>query len=66
MSAFTSSRSVPRSGATLWQRLKNLFIAEVPQDIAICEFNCARTQCTHGQWETCQRRIDLTSADEQN
>jgi len=57
MSISTSKRSNSRPG--LWYRLKSLLIADVPEDIAICEFDCSKNQCTHGEWATCQRRIQL-------
>jgi len=47
------------SRPSLWHRLKRLVITEAPEDIAICEFDCSRNQCTHGEWATCQRRIEL-------
>jgi len=57
MSISTSKRSSSR--ASLWHRLKSLLIAEVPKDVAICEFDCPKNQCTYGEWATCQRRIQL-------
>ncbi len=57
MSISTSNRSSSR--ASLWHRLKSLVIAEVPEDVAICEFDCSKNQCTQGEWATCQRRIQL-------
>lgn len=57
MSGSTPSRSSSR--ASLWHRLKSMQFSEVPREIAICEFDCPRNQCTHGEWATCQRRIQL-------
>ncbi|MGO9924082.1 MAG: hypothetical protein ACLQIB_56475 [Isosphaeraceae bacterium] len=57
MSRSTSQPS--RSRPSLWQRFKSLLIADVPEDIAICEFDCSKNQCTYGEWATCQRRINL-------
>ena len=59
MSTSSSNRSDSRT--SLWQRLKNMLIADVPEDLAICEFDCPKYQCTHGEWATCQRRIQLTA-----
>jgi hypothetical protein len=59
MSTPTSKRSDSR--ISLWQRLKNLVIEDVPEDLAICEFDCPKNQCTYGEWATCQRRIQLTA-----
>jgi hypothetical protein len=47
----------PDSRASLWDRLKAMLVQAVPEDIAICEFDCRKTQCTYGEWATCQRRI---------
>lgn len=57
MSRSTATRS--NSRPSLWCRLKSLLIADVPEDIAICEFDCRKSQCTYGEWATCQRRINL-------
>ena len=57
MSGSTPSRSSSR--ASLSHRLKSMLFSEVPREIAICEFDCPRNQCTHGEWATCQRRIQL-------
>jgi len=57
MSRSLSSRS--NSRPSLWDRLKSLLIADVPEDLAICEFDCRKNQCTYGEWATCHRRIDL-------
>ncbi len=57
MSGSTPSRSSSRP--SLWHRLKSMLISEVPREIAICELDCPMNQCTHGEWATCQRRIQL-------
>ena len=33
------------------------WVAEVPEDIACCEFNCRELHCEQGQWETCEHRL---------
>jgi hypothetical protein len=33
---------------------------EVPADIEICEFGCRREACSHGEWENCERRKQLS------
>jgi hypothetical protein len=32
-------------------------VLEVPDDIAMCEFRCHKTECRVGEWETCERRL---------
>ena len=38
---------------SVWGQL----ISEVPEDHALCEFDCRKTQCTEGEWENCARRL---------
>jgi hypothetical protein len=32
-------------------------IQDVPEDTALCEFDCQKGQCTDGEWANCDRRI---------
>jgi hypothetical protein len=32
------------------------FVSEVPKEIAVCEFDCRKTECLMGCWEQCERR----------
>jgi hypothetical protein len=41
---------------SLWQRIKNEIVQDVPAEIALCEFDCNKVQCTHEQWLACPRR----------
>jgi hypothetical protein len=41
----------------LWHWLRDQIIQTVPEDSAICEFDCRKEQCTMDEWETCERRI---------
>ena len=43
-----------------WQWLKREWIENVPEDIALCEFDCHKGQCTYGEWASCERRISMT------
>ena len=38
----------------LWQWAKNHIVEEVPANLAICEFQCRREQCTVSYWRTCE------------
>ena len=31
-------------------------IEDIPCEIAVCEFDCRKTQCSSAEWETCERR----------
>ena len=41
----------------LWQFVKRQIIADVPEDLAICEFDCRKEQCMDAEWASCERRI---------
>ncbi len=41
-------------GAFLQWLLK--FVPEVPDEIAVCEFDCRKTECLMGNWMRCERR----------
>jgi hypothetical protein len=28
----------------------------VPQELAVCEFDCRKEQCRLGEWQSCERR----------
>jgi hypothetical protein len=53
--------------ASLFRRLRrwvtNQVIQEVPGDIALCEFDCRKQQCTIKEWATCERRISGASGE---
>lgn len=40
----------------LWQWIKKQIVQEVPEAIALCEFDCNKQQCTEEEWEKCPRR----------
>ncbi len=46
-----------RSSRRLWQWIKNRMIQDVPEDDAVCEFDCRKGQCTVGVWKTCESRL---------
>ncbi len=41
----------------IWQRIKNQIVQDVPEEIALCEFDFHKQQCTEREWQTCPRRI---------
>jgi hypothetical protein len=43
--------------SSLCNRWKNVLVDDVPDDLAICEFDCRKLRCTQGEWVTCDRRI---------
>jgi hypothetical protein len=32
-------------------------VTEVPEEIAVCEFECGKAECHLGDWERCERRL---------
>lgn len=51
-----------KSVRRLWTWLKAQYVAEVPEDIAVCEFDCRKTQCFYKQWTSCERRLSRSAA----
>jgi hypothetical protein len=37
--------------------LRNELIGDVPEDMGLCEFECNKKDCTQGEWEFCERRL---------
>ena len=37
--------------------LKAQWVSEVPEDLAICEFECRKSQCSSDDWARCVRRV---------
>ena len=48
-----------------WKFFASKWIAEVPADIACCEFDCRKLHCDQGEWETCEHRINYMNAGQQ-
>jgi hypothetical protein len=42
----------------IWDWTWKQLVGEVPEDDAICAFDCRKPQCTEGEWENCARRLD--------
>ena len=47
----------------LWRWVKNRIVQDVPEGIALCEFECHKQQCTEREWQTCARRIAWAAGD---
>jgi len=37
--------------------VRDQIVQDVPEDIALCELDCRKGQCTMGEWESCERRL---------
>ncbi len=41
----------------LWNLITKGWVANVPADVACCEFNCRKLHCEQGEWESCENRL---------
>jgi hypothetical protein len=41
----------------LWGFIKDQLVQDVPDEDGPCEFHCRADQCTIGEWETCENRL---------
>ena len=46
------------SELTHWLRAQ--WVTEVPEDLAICEFECPASQCSWDDWAQCVHRVSNT------
>ncbi len=42
---------------------KEQSVAEVPADLALCEFDCRKSQCSRDEWVSCERRISKAAGE---
>jgi hypothetical protein len=47
----------------IWDWVAGQFISEVPEDEALCEFDCRKPQCREGEWESCVRRLQRAAGE---
>jgi hypothetical protein len=40
--------------------LRSEAVQVVPEDIAVCEFECRKTTCSSAEWNECRRRLEMT------
>ena len=53
----SESHSKPSTVLSRWRCWIKNQVMEVPEEIAICEFDCEKEDCTAEQWRACQRRL---------
>jgi hypothetical protein len=51
-----SKTNGPLSRLSQWA--KDWVAQDVPEDIALCAFDCSKGQCTLEEWESCERRLN--------
>jgi hypothetical protein len=42
----------------LSKRLIQAIVQPVPDDLALCEFECSKTECSAEEWKHCKRRLE--------
>jgi len=45
-----------------WRFLMDALIQSVPEEDALCEFDCRKQQCALHEWCTCERRLQAVAA----
>jgi hypothetical protein len=51
----TSGHNQPQASWSQW--FKNQLFQVVPDEIAMCEFDCKSPNCREGGWAHCERRL---------
>jgi hypothetical protein len=52
---------ISRSELSYW--VKEQSGAEVPENLALCEFDCRKSQCSWDAWVNCERRISRAAGE---
>ena len=60
MSKYLASLRASFGTLRLW--LKNQIVADVPPEVALCEFDCRKTECQFGEWVNCKNRLSYLAA----
>jgi len=47
----------------IWDWVREQFAGWVPEDDALCEFDCRKPQCREGEWEICTRRLQRAAGE---
>jgi hypothetical protein len=45
----------------LRERLLHAIVQPVPDGLAMCEFECSKTECSADEWKHCKRRLEALS-----
>ena len=46
----------------LWRWLQDQMVQDVPDSLAVCEFDCRSASCRRGEWERCEHRLGDSAA----
>ena len=55
--------NLPISLSELGHWAKEQSVAEVPADLAFCEFDCRKSHCSWDEWVGCERRISKAAGE---
>lgn len=53
-----TNKTKPYPKVALRKRLMSHLIQTVPEDSAICEFDCNKPECSQHEWQHCKRRLE--------
>ena len=40
-----------------WRFLVDQVVRDVPEEMALCEFDCRKPECNFSEWAACERRL---------
>ena len=46
----------------VFKKFKPFMVAEIPADVAACEFDCRELDCTEQDWQNCPQRKQKADA----
>jgi len=61
----STHQGLPTRLYNLLARLKSEIIQDVPLDIELCEYDCAKPHCSLGEWENCERRLQHVASEKE-
>jgi hypothetical protein len=47
----------------IWDWVVGQFVREIPEEDAVCEFDCRKPQCREGEWASCLRRLQRAAGE---
>jgi hypothetical protein len=47
----------------LWRWAADQIVQDAPEGSELCAFDCKKAQCTHQEWEVCQRRLNKAAGE---
>ncbi|RYD65518.1 MAG: hypothetical protein EOP83_07210 [Verrucomicrobiaceae bacterium] len=57
----TTETDQPSDHPRLRERLIQAIVQPVPDGLALCEFECSKTECSAEEWKYCKRRLEALS-----